>query len=211
MLGHCQAGPSGPQGKASPVRMFKILGSRMSPFASTLVLTVLLAIGLVFFLRAASKDRTTVVDVQSPRPPLEVLEGLVAWLRARGWQPTEKDPQRQVLRFSGAVRASLPLSILLSLLGALGAGSLALVLHQLLPAAGAGVLALPLLGPLAGWIYWRRASRQEILEFRLIDQPTGGGSTLRLRAHRDELIAMEKDLGPSLGLASDGRLLSSPI
>ena len=41
-------------------------------FQSTLLLTVLLAIGLVFFLRAASKDRTTVVDVHSPRPPLEV-------------------------------------------------------------------------------------------------------------------------------------------
>ncbi len=183
----------------------------LSPFGSTLILTGLLAIGLVFFLRAASKDRTTVVDVQSPRPPLEVLEGLVAWLQARGWKPTEKDPQRQVLRFSGAVRASLPLSILLSLLGALGAGSLALVWHQLLPAAGWGVFALPLLGPLAGWIYWRRAARQESLELRLIDQPASGGSALRVRAHRDELIAMEKDLGPALGLASDGRLLSSPI
>ena len=32
-------------------------------FQSTLLLTVLLAIGLVFFLRAASKDRTTVVAV----------------------------------------------------------------------------------------------------------------------------------------------------
>jgi len=36
---------------------------------STLLLTLLLAIGLVFFLRAASKDRTTVVDVRSSRPP----------------------------------------------------------------------------------------------------------------------------------------------
>ena len=127
----------------------------MSPFASTLVLTLLLGIGLLFFLRAASKDRTTVVDVQSPRPPLEVLEGLVSWLQTRGWQPTEKDPERQVLRFSGEVRASLPLSILLSLLGALGAGSLALVVHQLLPAAGFWVFALPVLGPLAGWLYWQ--------------------------------------------------------
>ena len=47
-------------------------------FQSTLLLTVLLAIGLVFFLRAASKDRTTVVDVHSPRPALEVLSGLSA-------------------------------------------------------------------------------------------------------------------------------------
>jgi len=183
----------------------------MAPVASTLLLTVLLAIGLVFFLRASSKDRTTVVDVQSPRPALEVLEGLVAWLGQRGWQPTAKDPQRQVLRFSGHVQASWSLALLLSLLGSLGAGSLALVLHQLLPGVGWWVLALMLLGPLAGWIYRRRAARPESLELRLIDETAGGGSILRLRAHRDELIALEKELGPSLGLASDGRLLSSPI
>jgi hypothetical protein len=183
----------------------------MAPVASTLLLTVLLAIGLVFFLRASSKDRTTVVDVQSPRPDLEVLEGLVAWLGQRGWQPTAKDPQRQVLRFSGQVQASLSLALLLSLLGSLGAGSLALVLHQLFPGSGWWVLGLVLLGPLAGRIYWRRAARPESLELRLIEEPAGGGSTLRLRAHRDELIALEKELGPSLGLASDGRLLSSPI
>jgi hypothetical protein len=183
----------------------------MASFGSTLVLTLLLAIGLVFFLRAASKDRTTVVDVHSPRPALDVLEGLVAWLQARGWQPTDNDPQRQVLRFQGEVRASLPLSVLLSLLASLGGGSLALVLHQLLPPLGPWVWVLPLLGPLAGWLYWRRAIRSEILELRLMQAPESGGSMLRLRAHRDELIAMETELGPALGLASDGRLLSSPI
>ena len=36
-------------------------------FQSILLLTILLAIGLVFFLRAASKDRTTVVDITSPQ------------------------------------------------------------------------------------------------------------------------------------------------
>ena len=92
----------------------------MAPFGSTLLLTGLMAIGLVFFLRAASKDRTTVVEVQSPRPALEVLEGMVAWLGNRGWTPSAKDPQRQVLCFSGQVQASLPLAVLLSLLGSLG-------------------------------------------------------------------------------------------
>ena len=48
--------------------------ARMPPaLGSTLLLTLLLAVGLVFFLRAASKDRTTVVEVRSSRPPLEVL------------------------------------------------------------------------------------------------------------------------------------------
>ncbi|MFN6338886.1 MAG: cofactor assembly of complex C subunit B [Cyanobacteriota bacterium] len=183
----------------------------MASLASTLLLTLLLAIGLVFFLRAGSKDRTTVVDVQSPRPALEVIEALVSWLGDRGWRPTAKDPGRQVLCFSGQVRASVFLALLLSVLGSLGAGSLALVIHQLFPAAGWWVLSLALLGPLAGRIYWRRAARPESLEVRLMEHTEGAGSTLRLRAHRDELIALEKELGPSLGLASDGRLLSSPI
>ena len=103
----------------------------MSTLASTLLLTLLLAIGLVFFLRAASKDRTTVVEVHSPRPPLEVLEGLSSWLSQRGWAAEGGDAQRQLLRYRGQVRSSLALAVLLSLLGAVGAACLGLVLCQL--------------------------------------------------------------------------------
>jgi hypothetical protein len=178
---------------------------------STLLLTLLLAIGLVFFLRAASKDRTTVVDVRSPRPALEVLEGLSAWLVARGWHPLDSDPERQVLRFRGEVAASGVLAALLSILGALGAGSLGLVLRQVLPPLGWWPLLLTLLGPVAGWLYRRRAAREEGLELRLLSGEQAGSCELRLRAHRDELIAIEQELGPSLQLASDGSLLRSPI
>jgi hypothetical protein len=186
----------------------------MSPLGSTLLLTLLLAIGLVFFLRAASKDRTTVVEVHSPRPPLEVLEGLSGWLTARGWRTETGDPDRRLLRFSGQVRASGALALLLSLLGSVGAACLGLVLRQLLPGLGWWPLLLALLGPAAGLIYRRRAARPEALELRLIEAAGDGqalGSTLRLRAHRDELIAIEQELGPLLELASDGALLSSPI
>ncbi|MEB3199770.1 MAG: cofactor assembly of complex C subunit B [Synechococcaceae cyanobacterium] len=184
----------------------------MPTLGSTLLLTLLLAIGLVFFLRAASKDRTTVVDVQSPRPPLEVLDGLTSWLSARGWSTEAGDPARQVLRFRGQVRASWPLAVLLSLLGGLGAACLGLVICQLKPQLFPWPLLLALLGPLAGWLYRRRAARSESLELRLLTVSDGGsGSALRLRAHRDELIAIEQELGPRLQLASDGSLLSSPI
>ena len=67
------------------------------------------------------------------------------------------------------------------------------------------------LGPVAGLIYSRRAARIEDLELRLLNNPPKGGSALRVRAHRDELIAMELELAESLQLASDGSLLSSPI
>ncbi|MFN5117538.1 MAG: cofactor assembly of complex C subunit B [Cyanobacteriota bacterium] len=183
----------------------------MPTLGSTLLLTLLLAIGLVFFLRAASKDRTTVVEVHSPRPPVEVLEGLSTWLTARGWQTEAGDPDRCLLRFRGQVEASAPLALLLSVLGGVGAACLGLVLRQLLPPLGWWPLLLALLGPAAGLVYRRRAARPESLELRLIEAEGRPGSTLRLRAHRDELIAIETELGPRLDLASDGALLSSPI
>ncbi len=178
---------------------------------STLLLTLLLTIGLVFFLRAASKDRTTQVEVHSPRPALEVLDGLSQWLQRRGWQPEAGDPERRTLRFRGQVGASTPLALLLSLLGAVGAACLGLVLRQLLPSLSWWPLLLALLGPLAGVVYRQRAARQELVELRLISPDDAAGSSLRLRAHRDELIALELELGPRLQLASDGGLLSSPI
>lgn len=188
-----------------------IPGPMAPALGSTLLLTLLLTVGLVFFLRAASKDRTTVVEVHSPRPPLEVLEGLSQWLQQRGWQAEAGDPQRRLLRFSGEVGASGSLALLLSLLGGVGAGCLGLVLRQLLPFLGWWPLLLGLLGPLAGVIYQRRAQRREQVELRLISPDEAAGSSLRLRAHRDELIALELELGPRLDLASDGSLLSSPI
>jgi hypothetical protein len=185
----------------------------MASTGSTLLLTLLLAVGLVFFLRAASKDRTTVVDVRSSRPALEVLSGLTGWLEQRGWRavPEASDPERRKLRFRAEVAASPLLAVLLSLLGGVGAACLGLVLRQLIPALGWWPLLLALLGPLAGAIYRQRAQRAEELELRLLSHDSATGSELRLRAHRDELIALELEMGPKLGLFSDGSLLSSPI
>ena len=183
----------------------------MANSGSTLLLTLLLAIGLVFFLRAASKDRTTVVDVFSPKPAVEVLDGLTSWLTARGWAASGGDANQQLLRFRGQVSSSIPLAILLSILGAVGAGCLGLVIRQLIPSLGWWPLVLALLGPAAGLLYRRRAERAETVELRLISGAEGGDTALKVRAHRDELIALELELAESLQLASDGALLSSPI
>ena len=96
-------------------------------FSSTLFLTILLAIGLGFFLRAASKDRTTVVDVQSPLPPLEVLNGVSFWLEERGWKKNGGNVEEKLLLFNGSVASSTFLSIFLSCLGGLGSACLGLV------------------------------------------------------------------------------------
>lgn len=183
-----------------------------SVLSSTLLLTLLLAIGLTFFLRAASKDRTTVLDVHSPLPPIEVLNGVTNWLEERGWKLDSGDSDRQVIRFYGTVAASSTLAVFLSVLAALGSGCLGLVLRQLYPQLGWWILSLALVGgPLAGFLYRKRASRIELLELRLMSNAESKESILRLRAHRDELIAMEIDLAKTLKLASDGSLLSSPI
>ena len=185
----------------------------MPSSGSTLLLTLLLAVGLVFFLRAASKDRTTTVEVRSSRPALEVLTALTIWLEQRGWRtvPEASDPTRRHLMFRAEVAASPALALLLSLLGSVGAACLGLVLRQLIPSLGWWPLLLASLGPLAGALYRQRAQRAEQLELRLLSHDSATGSELRLRAHRDELIALEVEMGPKLGLFSDGSLQSSPI
>ncbi len=178
---------------------------------SVLILTILLAIGLAFFLRAASKDRTTVVDVNSSLPPIEVLTGISNWLEERGWRREGGDIDRKVLRFYGNVLYSPLLVIFLSVLCALGGGCLGLVICQLSPNLAWWPLLLISLGPLAGLFYRQRAFRKEFLELQLISASEDSSSVLRLRAHRDELIAIELELGATLDLKSDGSLVSSPI
>ena len=181
-------------------------------FSSTLFLTILLTIGLVFFLRAASKDRTTVVDVQSPLPPLEVLNGVSVWLEERGWKRNGGDVEEKLLLFNGSVASSTFLAIFLSCLGGLGSASLGLVLIQLYPALSWWPLLLAAIGaPLAGYIYRIKSKREESLELKLLSSELSNISILRIKAHRDELIAIQLELSDSLQLSSDNSLLSSPI
>ena len=183
-----------------------------SAFSSDLLLTILLAIGLVFFLRAASKDRTTVVDIQSTLPPLEVLGGISLWLEERGWKKTGGNVEEQLLIFNGNVASSSFLAIFLSCLGALGSACLGLVLIQLYPSLGWWPLLLAAIGgPMAGTIYKIKSKREESLELKLLSQELSEVSVLRIRAHRDELIAIQLELSESLQLSSENSLFSSPV
>ena len=183
-----------------------------SAFSSTLFLTILLAIGLGFFLRAASKDRTTVVDVQSPLPPLEVLKGISLWLEERGWKKNGGNAEEKLLIFNGNVASSAFLAIFLSFLGGLGSACLGLVLIQLYPSLSWWPLLLAAIGaPLAGIIYRVKSKREELLEVTLLSSDLSDISILRIKAHRDELIAIQLELSESLELSSENSLLSSPI
>ena len=181
-------------------------------FSSVLLLTFLLSIGLAFFLRAASKDRTTVIEVSSILPPLEVMNGISEWLKERGWRSDGGDADKQLLKFNGDVSSSPLLAIFLSILGGLGGCSFGLVIRQLFPQLFWWPLTLGIFSaPLSGFLYWVRSSRKEYLEIRLLNNDINSGTNLKLRAHRDELIALEIDLGTKLKLVSDGSLLTSPI
>ena len=178
---------------------------------STLLLTLLLGVGLLFFLRAAAKDRTTDVVISSYSGSLEVLEALTDWLRQRGWRQLEADPERRWIAYEARVGASVPLALLLSLLAAAGAGALALVVIQLVVPARWWPLLLAGFGPLAGLVYLTRAERLERLELRLLSHDQQIPTRLALRAHRDELIALLQELAAELGLEADRPLPSATI
>ena len=179
-------------------------------FSSTLLLTILLAIGLFFFLRAASKDRTTVIEIGSTLPALEVLPEISQWLESRGWRGDGGSASKQTLRFHGSVSSSTGLAIFLSLLGGCGSASLGLVIKQLIPALSWWPLLLSLIGgPLAGFIYKKKSERDELFELKLVDD--NEGTLIKLKAHRDELIALDVELSKKLNLVSDGSLFKTPI
>ncbi len=179
---------------------------------STLLLTILLAIGLFFFLRASSKDRTTIVEISSSQQPVQVLNGLCEWLNLRGWKQTGGDFEQRILIFKGQVVSSKFLAIFLGFLGGFGSCALGLVIIQIYPKLGWWPILLGLIGgPLSGIVYFKKSAREEQFELRLINENGNDSTSMRLRAHRDELISLENELGDKLQLKSDGSLFKTPI
>ncbi len=182
-----------------------------SSYYSTFILTLLLAIGLFFFLRAASKDRTTVVEIVSPLPAIDVLDGISLWLEGRGWRKEGGNIEQKTIKFVGNVSFSYGLAIFLSILCGLGGACLGLVIVQLFSFLSWWPLLLSLIGPLAGLFYRSRAARLESFEIRLLSSDHEPKTEIRIRAHRDELIALDAEISKEFKLISDASLTSSPI
>ena len=178
---------------------------------STFLLTILLSIGLFFFLRASSKDRTTTIEISTETDPIETLNIICGWLKLRGWNQVGGNSDQKTLTFTGQVTSSNSLAIFLSVLGGLGSCSLGLVIKQIYPNLSWWPILLGLIGgPISGIIYSKKSKREETFEFRLLDE-FDKSTKLRLRAHRDELISLEKELQDKLQLKSDGSLFKTPI
>jgi len=156
---------------------------------SILVLTLLMMVGLFFFLRASAKDRTEEAQLEFSVPPAQLRSNLQAYLENRAYRLVDEN---DALVFEGIVAPSRFLAFFLSLLAFLGLTCLSLVLATLLPKVGNILLVFPLLSPVAGLYYWRRAGRSEQVTARIAS--TVGGSQLMLRAHRDEILALKSFL-----------------
>ncbi|MDJ0704796.1 MAG: cofactor assembly of complex C subunit B [Leptolyngbyaceae cyanobacterium MO_188.B28] len=165
--------------------------------SSTFLLTLLLFVGLVFFIRASTKDRTQTVQLLSEQEDTRLLEQLRDYFEQRAYRVTAIDPENNQITLAGFVRPSVFLAVFLSLLAAIGIFCLALVLsflfHEQTPLWGG----LALFSPLAGVFYWRKSGREEQVSFRIKSLPTSTPSQkslLTVIAHRDELANLQRAL-----------------
>ncbi|ASC72261.1 hypothetical protein XM38_032160 [Halomicronema hongdechloris C2206] len=159
--------------------------------SSTFLLTLLLMVGLTFFIRASTKDRTERWQGFAAVSPEAILQQIREHLEHRAYRVVVEEQGQ--LTFRGFVRPSLFLAIFLSALAAIGALCFALVLATLFPDYKSWFIGLLLLAPAAGRFYWTRAARPEqvTLQIKAADGPEAK-SQVTVTAHRDELIALRQ-------------------
>jgi len=163
-------------------------------------LTFVLAIGLFFFIRASSKDRTETALYVTSLEDVTLLEKLQAYFANRAYRVTKVDADSGQISLEGKVGASILLAIFLGSLAAIGLLCLALVLTISAPQLGNWPFGLLLFAPLASWFYWRGATRVEQVSFQVLPESEGDRSDdagaapkqtrLQVTAHRDELAAL---------------------
>ncbi|PSB19305.1 cofactor assembly of complex C subunit B [Phormidesmis priestleyi ULC007] len=167
-----------------------------SVIPSTFFLTILMTIGLVFFIRASVKDRTQVIRLASDQSETSLLTQLQQYFDQRAYRVVSLDAAKNEVIFEGTVRPSLFLAGFLILLAATGALCLVLMLSYLFPDQSKLWLSLLLLSPLAGVFYWRGAGRSEQVSLKIESVPDAATKSLiTVKAHRDELAELQRLLG----------------
>lgn len=152
-------------------------------------------VGLFFFIRASTKDRTETLDLVAPEAPELTMQALTRYFQGRAYQLQSVEPMEASLQFTGMVRPSWFLAGFLTVLAAVGCLCLALVLASLFPQNGLLFLGLIWLAPAAGWFYWQRAGREEHIRLTLrsdVGADSSASQVLQITAHRDELIALQQ-------------------
>jgi hypothetical protein len=162
--------------------------------SSTLFLTVLLFIGLFFFLRASTKDRTEMVTWQFEVMPEQILQDVTQYLESRSYRLQSVNPETDEAIFKGVVGASWGLAIFLSLLAGVAAACLGLVISMEIPQVGLWGLVAIAIAPLAGWFYRKKSQRTEqvvvLVRGDSENLPSAANTKLRITAHRDEIESL---------------------
>ncbi|HLO88342.1 MAG TPA: cofactor assembly of complex C subunit B [Nostocaceae cyanobacterium] len=163
---------------------------------STFLLTILLSVGLFFFIRASTKDRTETAQLVSEQEEASLMTQLKEYFRSRSYRVVALDPEQNQVTFEGFVRPSWFLAIFLTFLAFTGLICLSLVLSLLFPSSSPFFIGLVLLSPLSGWFYWQKAGRLERVSLKI--QPSlseeQSPSRIIVTAHRDELSELQKTL-----------------
>jgi hypothetical protein len=167
--------------------------------SSTFFLTLLMTVGLFFFIRASVKDRTEDLQWVTEQPEESILPELQGYFDRRAYRVTAVDEQRNQVTFEGFVRPSWFLAIFLSLLAAVGMLCVALILSMLVPQGGNLFLGLILLSPIAGWFYWQKSGRIEQVSLQVQPLESSGSHPIKnkitVTGHRDELAVLQQTLG----------------
>lgn len=161
---------------------------------STLFLTLLLIIGLFFFIKASVKDRTQQAQFISPETPENLSSQLKQYFAKRAYHISSIDSNRNVVTFEGIVRPSWFLAIFLTIVSGIGLLCLSLVLSIILPDQGLIFISLILLSPLTGVFYWKKSTKVEQVLLKLEELITDNHtqSVITLQGHRDELITLQQ-------------------
>jgi Cofactor assembly of complex C subunit B len=177
--------------------------------SSTFFLTILLSVGLFFFIKASVKDRIEQVKLLYTQPQESLMAQLQQYFTQRAYRVVAVDAAQNQVTFEGFVQPSWFMAIFLTLLAATGILCLALVLSFLFPGFANGFFGLELLSPLTGWFYWQKAGRPEQVRLKFEDVPTEGidqpANFLTVTAHRDELATLQRSLQSTLTVAADSR------
>jgi hypothetical protein len=160
--------------------------------SSTLFLTVLMFIGLFFFVRASTKDRTECATWLFSVMPEQVLQEVTQYLEARSYRLQSLDRETDEAIYQGVVSASWGLAIFLSLLAGVGAACLGLVISMEAPQVGLWGLTAIAIAPLAGWFYRQKSQRTE--QVKVLVQQDNPQTKLRVIAHRDEIESLRTAL-----------------
>ncbi|AFY73179.1 Protein of unknown function (DUF3529) [Synechococcus sp. PCC 7502] len=162
---------------------------------STLLLTVLLLVGLLSFLRSSVKDRTTEMILKSVNfNEDQLLSKTRDHFKQRGYQVIKLEGDRETVTLAGRVRPSIFLTLVLVVVAAIGMGCLGLVLTILVPFFSDNWLAIAEIAVFtaigAGLFYWNGADRIEEISLQL--RPN---TQLWVKGHKDELAELQRSLG----------------